>query len=125
MSVPSTAISTPTGNCSDGELRLEGSSDDMQAGTREGRVEICINNAWGTVCDTLFRREDAAVVCEQLEGFQRSGESCAVVIPKYLPRTHIHACKLGNRLQVLPTYLSSCMLRMDLCDTLLMLISHT
>ena len=48
----------------------------MQAGTREGRVEICINNAWGTVCDTLFGREDAAVVCEQLEGFQREGESC-------------------------------------------------
>ena len=48
----------------------------MQAGTREGRVEICINNAWGTVCDTLFGREDAAVVCEQLEGFLREGESC-------------------------------------------------
>ena len=47
----------------------------MQAGTREGRVEICINNAWGTVCDNLFGREDAAVVCEQLEGFQREGKS--------------------------------------------------
>ena len=55
---------------------LEGGSDDVQAGTREGRVEICINNAWGTVCDNLFGREDAAVVCEQLEGFQREGESC-------------------------------------------------
>ena len=48
----------------------------MQAGTREGRVEICINNAWGTVCDTLFGREDATVVCRQLEGFQSEGESC-------------------------------------------------
>ena len=48
----------------------------MQAGTREGRVEICINNAWGTVCDTLFGREDATVVCGQLEGFQSEGESC-------------------------------------------------
>ena len=53
-----------------------GSSDDMQAGIREGRIEICINNAWGRVCDTLFGREDAAVVCEQLEGFQRNGEYC-------------------------------------------------
>ena len=70
------AISTPSGNCSDGELRLEGGSDDMQAGTKEGRLEICINNAWGTVCDTYFGREDAGVVCEQLEGFQREGESC-------------------------------------------------
>ena len=46
----------------------------MQAGTREGRIEICINNAWGTICDNLFGREDAEVVCEQLEGFQRDGE---------------------------------------------------
>ena len=51
-----------------------GASDSMQMGTREGRVEICINNAWGTICNTLFRREDAEVVCEELEGFQREGE---------------------------------------------------
>ena len=69
----STAISTAYENCSDGELRLEGSIDNVQMGTREGRVEICINNAWGTVCDTLFGREDAGVVCEQLEGFERDG----------------------------------------------------
>ena len=80
VSVPPTAFSTPTGNCSDGELRLVGSSDDIQAGTREGRVQICINDAWGRVCDSLFGREDAAVVCEQLEGFQRDGESCMAVM---------------------------------------------
>ena len=32
----------------------------------EGRVEICINNAWGTVCDDAFSSEDAQVVCTQL-----------------------------------------------------------
>ena len=73
-----------------------GSSDDMQAGTREGRVQICINNAWGRVCNTLFGREDAAVVCEQLEGFQKDGESCMVVIHAYVISTQMHACKLGN-----------------------------
>ena len=67
-------IATPNGNCSYGDLRLEGGSDDTQAVTREGRVEICINNVWGTVCDTLFGKEDAEVVCEQLAGFQRDGE---------------------------------------------------
>ena len=67
------AISTLNGSCIHGELRLEGGSDDMQAGTRDGRVEICINNAWGTVCDTLFGRQDAEVVCRQLDGFQRDG----------------------------------------------------
>ena len=68
-----TAISTPNGNCSTGDLRLAGGSDNLQQATREGRVEICINNAWGTVCNTLFRREDAEVVCGQLGGFQRDG----------------------------------------------------
>ena len=71
-----TAVSTPSGNCSDGELRLVGGSDNVQTGTREGRVEICINNAWGTICNNLFRKQDAGVVCEQLEGFQRDGKFC-------------------------------------------------
>ena len=70
----STAISTAPGYCSDGELRLEGSNDDVQANTREGRVEICINNAWGTICDTLFGSKEAEVVCRQLKGFQMDGK---------------------------------------------------
>ena len=74
MSAFSIAISTPIGNCSDGEIRLEDIRDDTQAVTREGRVGICINNAWGTICGLLFGREDAEVVCGQLEGFQREGE---------------------------------------------------
>ena len=53
-----------------------GGGDDVQAGTREGRVEICIDYVWGTICDTFFGSRDAGVICEQLEGFQREGESC-------------------------------------------------
>ena len=56
-----TDISTPPGNCSHGELRLMGGENLV-----EGRVEICINNAWGTVCDNRFRREEALVICRQL-----------------------------------------------------------
>ncbi len=41
--------------------------------SREGRIEICFNQAWGTVCDTLFSIPDAKVACNQLGGFQREG----------------------------------------------------
>ena len=32
----------------------------------EGRVEICHNNIWGTVCQDFFARPSSAVVCRQL-----------------------------------------------------------
>ena len=35
-----------------------------------GRVEVCINEQYGTVCDQGFERNSAAVVCGQL-GYSR------------------------------------------------------
>ena len=56
-----------TGQCVNGALRLVGGTLSIQ-----GRVEICNNNAWGTVCDDGWGTPDAQVVCRQL-GYGTTG----------------------------------------------------
>ena len=47
-------------NCSDGDVRLGGGAEFA------GRVEVCANRTWGTICDRKWDHEDARAVCNQL-----------------------------------------------------------
>ena len=51
--------------CRDGNVLLMNGSV-ASFGQREGRVEICKNNVYGTVCDDFWDRLDGDVVCRQL-----------------------------------------------------------
>ena len=54
-------------NCTDGEVRLFGGSTDY-----EGTVEICRNNAWGTISYWSISYNAAQTICNQL-GFTTPG----------------------------------------------------
>jgi len=64
-----TSYDSITVPCTTGELRLVGGIV-----PNEGRVEICMNNVWGTVCDDAWSRVDATVVCRQL-GYSTQGQT--------------------------------------------------
>jgi deleted-in-malignant-brain-tumors protein 1 len=54
--------------CTQEAIRLRGGTT-----ITEGRVEICYNNTWGTVCHDFWDSTDARVVCAQL-GIPSSSE---------------------------------------------------
>ena len=71
-------------DCEDGDVRLVGGSTQY-----EGRVEVCINQVWGTVCSSKYysrwsynyywRTPDSNVVCRQL-GHMKLGNTCVIIV---------------------------------------------
>ena len=61
---------TEPSNCTDGEMRLSGATTFNQ-----GRLETCMNGAWGSVCDSkgIFTTDEAKVACRQLGKLQVEG----------------------------------------------------
>ena len=55
------------GSCFDGDVQLVGGMNEY-----EGRVEVCVGNTWGTVCDDKWGNNEAAVTCGQL-GYSTTG----------------------------------------------------
>ena len=64
-------LATQFSNCTDNAIRLMGGNSSNQ-----GRLEVCVNSAWGSVCDSagVFTSDEAKVVCRQLGILQVEGK---------------------------------------------------
>ena len=65
--IKKTDITVQSSTCQTGSIRLvDGTSESS------GRLEVCVNNLWGTVCSQSWGSSDTKVACRQL-GHQELG----------------------------------------------------
>ena len=56
--------------CNEGDVRLIGGSNESV-----GRVEVCVDDMWGTVCSNSWDSTDGGVICSQLGYSRYSGST--------------------------------------------------
>ena len=61
-------------DCEDGEVRLQDGT-----ASSNGRVEVCQNGIWGSVCSSQWDDTDASVVCREL-GYDPQGERTLIQV---------------------------------------------
>ena len=61
-------------SCIEGAIRLVDGKID-----HEGRVEVCSNGVWGSICDNYFDTIDGDVICREL-GYERCKYSLVIVM---------------------------------------------
>ena len=73
----------------------------QQSGSGErdyGRIEICLSESWGTICDHFWENQDASVACRQL-GFSEYGKKSLFIsmLAVSLQAWYIglHACSIA------------------------------
>jgi len=94
--------------CLQNHIRLSGGTNALT-----GRVEVCNNNAWGTVCNAGFGTAEANVACRQL-GFSGSGKMNNTVYrsPQRVTSSDEKGCK--SLCDLLLIYCSRCGTQVEL-----------
>ena len=67
----------PCAGCTHGTVRLKGGMYSF-----EGRVEVCVNGLWGTVCHDSWSSADAALGCKYF-GYSTYGKSICCRVGTY------------------------------------------
>ena len=77
--------------CTEGDLRLGDGRYNVTTGVVEGRLEICINEAWGSVCNNYFGSAESSVVC-RFFNLTEGGEILILIVKSLVSTESLIMC---------------------------------